>query len=76
MTVDGKPRFKWTRTIVIVLSASLVYAVYFTDLGKPESSESEKSITTYSQTAIPTIFVQWPPVPIIELDWAYANQDS
>ena len=75
MTVDGKPRLKWTRTIVIVLFASLVYAVYFTDLGKPESPESEKSITTYGQTAIPTIFVQWSPVPIIELDWAYANQD-
>lgn len=75
MTIDRKPRFKWTRTIVIILFAGLIYAVYFTDLGRPETSESEKSITTYSQTAVPTIYVQWSPVPVIELDWAYASRN-
>lgn len=75
MTIDRKPRFKWTRTIVIILFAGLIYAVYFTDLGRPETSESEKSITIYGQTAVPTIYVQWSPVPVIELDWAYANRN-
>jgi hypothetical protein len=60
---------------VIIFFAGLIYAVYFTELGKPEVSESEKSTTTYGQTAVPTIFVQWSPVPIIELDWVFADQD-
>jgi hypothetical protein len=73
--MQPKPRFKQLKTIVIILLASLIYAVYFTEAGGPESSKSEKNISTYGQTAVPTIFVQWSPVPIIEIDWIDANRN-
>lgn len=59
----------------MILIASLIYAVYFTELGKPESSESDQQITMYDQTAAPTLFVKWQTVPTVKLDWAYANQN-
>ena len=66
---------KWIKAIVMILIASLIYAVYFTELGKPESSESEKGITIYDQTALPTIFAETSKVPTVELDWAFASND-
>jgi hypothetical protein len=63
------------KTIGMILIASLIYAVYFTELGKPESAESDQQITIYDQTAAPTLFVKWQTVPTVELDWAYANQN-
>ncbi|HLA87635.1 MAG TPA: hypothetical protein VJL10_06420, partial [Anaerolineales bacterium] len=54
---------------------SLIYAVYFTELGKPESSESDQQITIYDQTAAPTLFVKWQTVPTVKLVWAYASQN-
>jgi hypothetical protein len=64
---------KWIKAIVMILLASLIYAVYFTELGKPESSASEKGITIYDQTALPTIFAETSRVPTVELDWAFAS---
>lgn len=66
---------KWIKAILMVCLASLIYAVYFTELGKPESSESDQHIVIYEQTAVPTIFVKWQQVPTVALAWAYANQD-
>ncbi|HEX6270241.1 MAG TPA: hypothetical protein VFZ43_08405 [Anaerolineales bacterium] len=66
---------KWITAIVLVPIASLIYAVYFTELGKPlETSESDQQITKYEQTAVPTLFAQWRPVPTVALAWAHANQ--
>ena len=70
-----KPISKWIKAIVVLLIAGLFYAVYFTELGRPESSESSKNITIYNKTAIPTIFVKETQVPSVEMDWAYANED-
>src|SRR5574339_887155 len=44
------------------------------ELGKPPP-RNEPPMTFYNQTAVPTIFAQWSPVPIVELDWAYASQN-
>lgn len=66
---------KWIKVILIVLLGSLIYAVYFTELGKPDSSESDQQISMYNLTAAPTLFVQWYIVPAIELDWAVASQN-
>ena len=70
-----KSVFKWIKVIAVLLVAGLFYAVYFTDLGRLESSESPKNITTYHRTAIPTIFIKETQVPTVEMDWAYANED-
>jgi len=70
-----KPASKWIKVIVVLFMAGLFYAVYFTKLGKPESSESPRNITLYDRTAIPTIFVKETRAPAVELEWAYANQD-
>jgi hypothetical protein len=70
-----KPASKWIKVIVVLFMAGLFYAVYFTKLGKPESSESPRNITLYDRTAIPTIFVKETHAPAVELEWAYANQD-
>jgi len=43
-------------------------------LGKPPP-QNEPPMTFYNQTAVPTIFAQWSPVPVVELDWAYAGQN-
>jgi hypothetical protein len=59
----------------MIFIAGLIYAVYFTELGKPLSSESERQIRLYEQTASPTLFVQWQQVPSVALAWAYASQD-
>jgi len=72
---DKKPLPRWIKAILAMLIAGLLYAVYFTELGRIESSESDKNITIYGQTAAPTLFVQWQQVPTVELDWAYANRD-
>jgi len=66
---------RWIKAIVVLLVAGLFYAVYFTELGRPESSESSKGITLYNKTAIPTIFIQETQVPSVELDWAFANEN-
>jgi hypothetical protein len=73
---NKKPISKWIKATVIVLIVSLIYAVYFTELGKPQSSESEKGITTYDQTALPTIFTESSKAPTVDLDWAYATRDT
>jgi|GEM_PF-2837492 len=70
-----KPASKWIKVIVVLFMAGLFYAVYFTKLGKPESSESPRNITLYDRTAISTIFVKETDAPAVELEWAYANQD-
>jgi len=70
-----KSTSKWIKAIVVLFVAGLFYAVYFTELGRPESSESSKNITIYNKTAIPTIFVKETQVPSMELDWAYATKD-
>jgi hypothetical protein len=70
-----KSTSRWIKAVVVLFVICLFYAVYFTELGRPESSESPKNITTYDRTAIPTIFVKETQVPSVELDWAYANQD-
>jgi hypothetical protein len=70
-----KPASKWIKAIVVLFIAGLFYAVYFTKLGKPESSESPRNITLYDRTAISTIFVKEAQALTVELDWAYANQD-
>lgn len=69
-----KPISKWIKAIAIILATGLIYVVYFTELGKPLSSESDHSSTIYDQTAVPTLFVKWRPVPIVKLDWAHADQ--
>jgi hypothetical protein len=69
------PLFKWIKAITIVLLGSLIYAVYFTELGKPETFESDQQISMYHLTAAPTLFVQWYIVPTVELDWAMASQN-
>lgn len=70
-----KPVSRWIKAILVLFVTGLFYAVYFTELGRPESSESPKNITTYNKTALPTIFVKETQVPSVELDWAYANED-
>ncbi len=70
-----KSTSRWIKAVVVLFVIGLFYAVYFTELGRPESSESPKNITTYDRTAIPTIFVKETQVPSVELDWAYANED-
>ena len=70
-----KSPFKWIKAIVVLIVVALFYAVYFTKLGKPESSESPRNITLYDQTAIPKIFVKGTHAPAVKLEWAYANQD-
>lgn len=72
---NKKPKSKWIKAIVILLVGSLIYAVYFTELGKPETSESDQQISMYDQTAAPTLFVKWQQVPTVRLDWAYADQN-
>ncbi|HLO14092.1 MAG TPA: hypothetical protein VK206_04625 [Anaerolineales bacterium] len=74
MEAQYKSRFKWVKRIAIILFAALLYAVYFTELGKPPP-KNESPMTFYNQTAVPTIFAQWSPVPTVELDWAYASQN-
>ena len=69
-----RPVIKWIKTIALLLIAGLFYAVYFTELGKPESSTENQQIILYDQTAVPTLFVKWSQVPTIKLDWAYADQ--
>lgn len=69
-----KPISKWIKAIVVLLITGLFYTVYFTELGKPPP-QNEPPMTFYNQTAVPTIFAQWSPVPIVELDWAYASQN-
>jgi len=73
MAIKNKPIFKWIKAIGIVLFASLIYAVYFTDLGKPPI-KIKQPITFYDQTAVPTLFVESSQAPTVKLDWAYANQ--
>jgi len=70
-----KPLFKWLKVIMIVLLGSLIYMVYFTELGKPESSKNDQQISMYNLTAAPTLFVQWYIVPTVELEWAVASQN-
>jgi len=65
---------KVDKTIALLLIAGLVYAVYFTELGKPVSPMENQQIALYDQTAIPTLFVKWSQVPTVKLDWAYADQ--
>lgn len=72
---NKKSIFKWIIAIMALFIAGLCYAVYFTDLGKPAPSESDQQISMYEHTAAPTLFVQWQQVPIVELDWAYADQN-
>lgn len=68
------PLIKWIRNIVLLLLAGLVYVVYFTELGKPESPTENQQIGLYDQTAVPTLFVKWSKVPTVKLDWTYADQ--
>ena len=75
MKTKKSPISKWIKSIVVIFLVSLIYAVYFTDLGKPDESENENQITIYDQTAAPTLFVKWQTVPTVKLDWAYANQN-
>ncbi|HET9588812.1 MAG TPA: hypothetical protein VFO91_08490 [Anaerolineales bacterium] len=72
---NQKPIFKWITATVALLVAGLIYAVYFTELGKPISSESDHQITIYEQIAAPTLFVKWQQVPTVALAWADANQN-
>lgn len=74
MIAQTKPRFKWLKRILIFLLAALIYVVYFTPWGKPLQT-NEPPMTFYNQTAVPTIFAQWSPVPTVELEWAYASQN-
>ena len=69
-----RPILKWIKIIALLLIASLVYVVYFTELGKPEFPTEDQQIALYDQTAVPTLFVKWSHVPVVKLDWAYADQ--
>lgn len=75
MTPGKKPQLRWLKILVVMLLGSLIYAVYFTELGKPEPIENERQIRMYGQTAAPTLFVKWQTVPTVELDWAYASRN-
>ena len=68
--------FRWLAAISLLLVSGLCYAVYFTELGKPEPTESSKSITLYNKTAAPTIFIPLTQIPTVEMDWAYATDTS
>jgi len=69
-----RPIIKWIKIVALLLVASLVYVVYFTELGKPDFPTEDQQIAIYDQTAVPTLFVKWSHVPVVKLDWAYADQ--
>lgn len=69
-----RPIIKWIKIVALLLVASLVYVVYFTELGKPDFPTEDQQIAIYDQTVVPTLFVKWSHVPVVKLDWAYADQ--